>query len=409
MRNIRYIGTKALETAFIADTGIAWTPNMVDTVLSDELAARMLKYTDVFQDAGNAKGATVSAPADLPGGGGASLTPEQTTALATVVAGTAAGIDATARSSAATAATAAANAATAASTANTTATNAATTAANAATAAANAVARGNHTGTQAISTVTGLQTALDAKADSTAVTAAIATLDAEKIDLAALTPIGADLVSSLDTDLVVVTRGGVPYTIPLGLLVARRAIARDLPVLKTARALSVFQSTNTAADTVAAYINHIDVTPAEFDFPAEGWDMDVEIAVEGGLQGATINDSVAVGTLAKTIRIYVGIPGGALATFVNVSQTNDFVQPAATRASTAMFKFYATPFSLGNVIETHSIGAVGWPGSGGGPFNKQASRDFRANGLRVLVAGLYGAAGAGHIIKVPRLSVLLKK
>jgi hypothetical protein len=71
MRNIRYIGTKAVETAFIADTGITWTPGMVETVLSEELAARMLKFTDVFQDAGNAKAATVSAPADLPGGGGA--------------------------------------------------------------------------------------------------------------------------------------------------------------------------------------------------------------------------------------------------------------------------------------------------------------------------------------------------
>jgi hypothetical protein len=65
--------------------------------------------------------------------------------------------------------------------------------------------RANHTGTQAISTVAGLQTALD-------------TLDEEKLDASAAVVLGAPLDFVLPTDEVVVTRGGAPASAVLEVL-----------------------------------------------------------------------------------------------------------------------------------------------------------------------------------------------
>ena len=53
MRNIKYIGSKPRETAFSDRTGYVWTAGAVHTILDDALAKEMLKFSDVFQDAGD--------------------------------------------------------------------------------------------------------------------------------------------------------------------------------------------------------------------------------------------------------------------------------------------------------------------------------------------------------------------
>jgi hypothetical protein len=53
MRNIKYIGPKSEETAFKDKTGFTWTPEAVHTILDDDLAREMARYTDVFQDLGD--------------------------------------------------------------------------------------------------------------------------------------------------------------------------------------------------------------------------------------------------------------------------------------------------------------------------------------------------------------------
>lgn len=43
-----YVGLKDVERAFIEDTGIAWTPGMVDSV-DPEIGQKMLKHVDVWK------------------------------------------------------------------------------------------------------------------------------------------------------------------------------------------------------------------------------------------------------------------------------------------------------------------------------------------------------------------------
>jgi len=79
MKNIRYIGRDPICKAFARQTGITWTTGMVDTVLDDRVAAQMLKYTAVFEDAGDAMasvGVLGVGPSGLTAGGN-SLTPSQ--------------------------------------------------------------------------------------------------------------------------------------------------------------------------------------------------------------------------------------------------------------------------------------------------------------------------------------------
>jgi len=79
MKNIRYIGRDPICKAFARQTGITWTTGMVDTVLDDRVAAQMLKYTAVFEDAGDAMGAMTPLGVGPDGltAGGNSLTPSQ--------------------------------------------------------------------------------------------------------------------------------------------------------------------------------------------------------------------------------------------------------------------------------------------------------------------------------------------
>jgi hypothetical protein len=243
--------------------------------------------------------------------------------------------------------------------------------------------------------VAGLQTALDSKLDTAIAGAITATKP---------TIVGADTSIVLDS-----VDGFAPKLVTE---TARQsamlaAVRSSVPFAKSALNLSFLDSTNTPDDITPRYITHIDILPSEFDFPESGWSAEIDFVYEGGLKGVDEFALTTVGTLAKEVRFYFGLPGGSTATLAGVTTTHTLAQTAPQRTSSMRVLLVGTPESLGQVVEAQNIGGGNSYGSSTNNLNRQPSRAYRDSGLRILLAGLYGAAGAGHIIKIRSFKITL--
>jgi hypothetical protein len=254
-------------------------------------------------------------------------------------------------------------------------------------------------------------TGFTGKADTATVNAALAL----KLDAAVASPITATKSAVVGADTSIILDSADSFNPKLVTETARQTAMLALvrgqsQFVKVRRDLTFRESANVAADLTPTYITHLDILPSEFDFPDAGWSAECEFIFEGGLKGADQFATVSVGTLTKEVRFYIGIPGGATATFVDVTNSHGFIQTAAQRSSSTSFFFTATPESLGQVLESQNIGGGATSyGSTANALSKPAARNYRASGLRVLLSGLFGAQGAGHIIKVRSLKVTLDR
>jgi len=186
-----------------------------------------------------------------------------------------------------------------------------------------------------------------------------------------------------------------------------QAIAARPGITKTLYDLRFLQSTNTAADATQAYIAHIDITPEEFAFFAEGWTVEVQMFVESGLQGAAPINRVTAGSVVRNLGVRIGTPASG------ASGTIDGLSAVATPTMSA------AQLTLGTMVVGVSraavVGAsVEFLNMGNSPFNASSNaiaaltNTFAANGLRVAISGNFTSAVAGHIIKVLGFQVTLR-
>lgn len=169
--------------------------------------------------------------------------------------------------------------------------------------------------------------------------------------------------------------------------------------VKTLRNLAFIQSTNTATDGTARYVAHIDITPAEFPFFAEGFAVEVEAYIESGTQGVQPVNRVTAGTVVRSAQLRIGRPDENV-----IGETTGLSLIQAPTLSTAQTSGVLTCFGVSR-SENAGVGAEFISGGAGYPgFVSTAiatsAVDFKPAGMRVAVSAHFTSAVAGHIFKV---------
>ena len=188
-------------------------------------------------------------------------------------------------------------------------------------------------------------------------------------------------------------------------MIIRRRVQKE--VSAESNTLAVLLSTNTATDTAAQYITHLDIRPDQWPHLARGWTLEAVAMVEAGTRGASDAERVTAGAVAKSLSFRIGAPAGNVPGTLTGLQSMAGPSMTAAQINGVMNLQGVCRAGLNGVgLEVINAG-IGYPGFVTAAVTSNGT-DWKASGIRVCLAGNWASAAAGNIIKVLAFSVRLR-